>query len=162
MDDQTIVQELLSKATSSLGYMKMITPKKFSEGQNGFTKIGEQPNSLSLSLLLFILHVVLSSIRGCDQAHQGRDQLDGQQHGPGLRQEAPCQPATGRLQGQRRRQGNILATGLSLSREVTSSLAYGDNSSVRNRNLSARFATIVYHIGILSLVSFQFKSISNI
>lgn len=42
VEDQTVVQELLSKATSSLGYMKMITPKKFNEGQSGFTKIGEQ------------------------------------------------------------------------------------------------------------------------
>eukprot|EP01035_Chromulina_nebulosa_P036096 gene36096-48584_t len=39
VEDQTVVQELLSKATSSLGYMKMITPKKFNEGQSGFTKI---------------------------------------------------------------------------------------------------------------------------
>ena len=40
VDDQAKVGELLSKANSSLGYIKMITPKKFNDGQSGFTKIG--------------------------------------------------------------------------------------------------------------------------
>ncbi len=57
--------ELLSKANSSLGYIKMITPKKFNDGQSGFTKIGMKLIlSYSCSLLTSLCNVMCCAVFG--------------------------------------------------------------------------------------------------
>lgn len=49
--DGSKAEELLKKAQSSLGYLKIVTPRRKSEGQSGHTRMvfGEESNSSSKS-----------------------------------------------------------------------------------------------------------------